>query len=170
MKAMVGLIIAILIIFGLRLFWPSTESGVSEVSIKTEMDGSKNEQAEILEVRTEENDSSSQESNAVSDDERTKLMTTEYEILQQERKKLKRHLARLKHDMWGLKFSPDKAKQMSATVMGASNVLRNPDMLGAFSNVEGIKDEIAKVNFAEKSLQQVSELIEASKRTSKVED
>ncbi len=170
MKAMVGLIIAILVVFGLRLFWPSTESGVSEVSIKEEMNASKNVQAEILEVRIEENNSSSQELNAPSDDERTKLMTTEYEILQQERKKLKRHLARLKHDMWGLKFSSEKAKKMSATVMGASNVLRNPDMLGAFSNVEGIKDEIAKVNFAEKSLQQVSELIEASKSTSKVQN
>jgi cell shape-determining protein MreC len=170
MKAMVGLIIAILIVFGLRLFWPSTESGVSEVSIKKEMNDSKNEQVEMLEVTTEETDSSSQELNATSDDERTRLMKAEYEILEQERKKLKRHLARLKHDMWGLKFSREDAKQMSTTVMGASNVLRNPDMLGAFSNVEDIKDEIAKVNFAEKSLQQVSKMIEASNSTGKGQD
>ncbi len=170
MKAMVGFIFAILIVFGLRLFWPSTGSGVSEMPLKEEMNDAKNEQVEILGVVTEENDSPSQALNAPSDDERTKLMTAEYEILQQERKKLKRHLARLKHDMWGLKFSREKAKQMSTTVMSASNVLRNPDMLGAFSNVEGIKDEIAKVNFAEKSLQQVSEIIEASKSMSKDQD
>jgi cell shape-determining protein MreC len=165
MKVMVGLIIVILIIFSFRLFWPSTEFGVSEVPLKEEMNEAKNKQVKISEVTTEENDSSSQELNTASDDERTRLMKVEYEILLQERKKLKRQLARLKHDMWGLKFSREEAKQMSTTVMGASNLLRNPDMLGAFSNVEDIKDEIAKVNFAEKSLQQVSEMIEASKST-----
>jgi len=167
---MVGLIIAILIIFGLRLFWPSAESDVSEAPLKEEMNDATNDQVKILEVTEEGNDSSSQELNAAGDDERTILMTAEYEILQQERRKLKRHLARLKHDMWGLKFSPEKAKQMSVTVMGASNVLRNPDMLGAFSNVEGIKNEIAKINFAEKSLQEVDEMIEANQSARKEQD
>lgn len=158
MKAMVGLIVAILIIFSLRLFWPSTQSGMSEVS--------ENEQPEI----SEENGSLSEKLNisddSLAEDERTRLMTAEYEILVQARKELKRHLARLRHDMWGLKFASEKAKKMSTSVMGASRLLKNPHMLGAFSNVEGIKDEIAKINFAEKSLQQVNEIIEASKNNS----
>lgn len=155
---MVGLIVAILIIFSLRLFWPSTQSGMSEVS--------ENEQPEI----SEENGSLSEKLNisddSLAEDERTRLMTAEYEILVQARKELKRHLARLRHDMWGLKFASEKAKKMSTSVMGASRLLKNPHMLGAFSNVEGIKDEIAKINFAEKSLQQVNEIIEASKNNS----
>jgi len=51
--------------------------------------------------------------------------------------------------------------------MGASRLLNNPHMLGAFLNVEGIKDEIAKIKFAEKSLEQVSQVIKESKNTSK---
>lgn len=167
---MVGLIIAILIIFSLRLFWPSTQSGVSEVSLHEDMTNKEEQQVEILEVTTEENELSSQKLSVLSDDERTRLMTAEYEILQQERKKLKRHLAHLKHDMWGLKFAPEKAKQMSTSVMGASKLIKNPDMLGAFSSVEDIKDEIAKVNFAEKSLQEVSEIIKESINSSNAPD
>jgi hypothetical protein len=33
-------------------------------------------------------------------------------------------------------------------------------MLGAFSGVEGIKDEISKIQFANKSIDQVSAMIE----------
>lgn len=163
MKAMVGLIVAILIIFGLRLFWPSNEYEVSGVS-QNEVT---NEQAESPEVIANETDLSS-ELNAPSDDEKRELMTAEYEILEQARKKLKRHVSHLKHDMWGLKFASDTAKKMSTSVMSASRLLKNPHMLGAFSGVEGIKDEIAKVKFAEKSLVEVDEIIEANKSNSDV--
>lgn len=167
---MVGLILTLLVIFSLRLFWPSTQSDLREHSFNEDTTSKESQQVEILEATTEENDLSSEKLNVVSSDEKTRLMIAEYEILEQERKKLKRHVARLKHDMWGLRFAPEKAKQMSAIVMGASRLLKNPDMLGAFSSVSGIKDEIAKVNFSEKSLKQVNEMIEVNKNSSKNPD
>ena len=159
---MVGLIITILIIFGLRLFWPTAQPEVSGVS-QNEV-SSENMKLAVDAVQ----ESNSQSADLITpSDERTRLMTAEYEILEQQRKNLKRQLARLRHDMWGVKFAKEKAKQMSATVMSASNVLRNLDMLGAFSGVDAIKDEISKVNFAEKSLQQISEIVAAEKNNNK---
>jgi len=160
---MVGLVIAILIIFSLTLFWPSSQHDVSIVSLNKKI----NKQDVISETPTVQVESSLLDLNAPSDDEKIKLMTVEYEILNKARKKLKRHLARLKHDMWGLKFVPKKVKQINDILMNAHKLFNNPDMLGAFSNVEGIRDEIAKVNFAETSLAQVNAMIEENNKKSK---
>ncbi len=161
MKAMVGLVLAILIIFGLRLFWPSSEFDVSNVSQTDTLNNNLGSQDETSKPISEVTDSSSMELTVPDDEEKTKLMKAEYEILELSRKNLKRHLGKLKHDMWGLKFPSDIAKELSTSVMSASKLLKNPHMLGAFSNVEQIKDEVAKVNFAEKSLEEVDEIIKA---------
>ncbi|MCZ6804647.1 MAG: hypothetical protein O7D86_12145 [Proteobacteria bacterium] len=163
MKAMVGLVIVILIIFSVTLFWPSSQPDVSNVSLNENA----NEQEVMSGVSPGQDKSSSMDLNAPSDDEKIKLMTAEYEILKKTRKKLKSRLARLKHDMWGLKFFPEKAKEMNGILMNAHKLIKNPDMLGAFSNVKGIQDEIAKVNFAKKSLEQVNAMIKENNKSSK---
>jgi len=160
---MVGLVIAILIIFSFTLFWPSSQPDVSNMTLNENI----NEQDVISKSSAAQDESPSLGLNAPSDDEKIRLMTAEYEILEKARKKLKRRLARLKHDMWRLKFIPEKAKQMNKIMMNSHKLINNPDMLGAFSNVEGIKDEIAKIKFAEKSLELVSTMIEENKRSSK---
>jgi hypothetical protein len=158
MKAMVGLVLAILIIFGYRLFWPSTESELDIVNQNdVAIEKSETSESDVA----NENTSPSQELNIPSNEEKTKLMTAEFEVLEQDRKKLKRHIALLKHQMWGLKFPSGIAKKISTTVLGANKLLKNPHMLGAFSSVEQIKDEIAKVEFAEKSLIEIDEIVKA---------
>jgi hypothetical protein len=166
MKAMVGLVIAILIIFTVNLFWPSGQTGDSNLSLKQDI----TEQGVSAEADTHEVDVSLSGLNPPSDDEKVKLMTAEYEILDKERKSLKRRLSRLKHEMWGLKFAPDKAKKISEIMLGSHKLIRNPDMLGAFSSVKGIQDEIAKIKFAGKSVEQVSEMIEENKKNSGTSD
>lgn len=160
MKAMVGLVIAILIIFIANLFWPSNQasdrklsSGQDDIQQRDSTEGAANKDV-IL----------STDLNTPSDDEKIMLMTAEYEILEKERKNLKRRLSRLKHDMWGLKFAPETAKKMSEIMLNSHKLIKNPDMLGAFSSVKGIQDEIAKIKFAESSIEQVSELIEENKK------
>jgi hypothetical protein len=165
MKAMVGLVIAILIIFMMNLFWPSLQTDVSTTSSNEDIEEQANNSKDV----TIENGGSPVKLNAPSDDEKISLMTAEYEILERERKNLKRRLSRLKHDMWGLKFDPEKAKEMSGIMMNAHKLIKNVDMLGAFSNVKGIQDEIAKIRFAEKSVEQVREMIEENKKSSKAE-
>ena len=106
-----------------------------------------------------------QDLNIPSDDEKIKLMTAEYEILKKARNELRRHLARLKHDMWGLRFVPEKAKQMNEILLNAHKLIKNPGMLGAFSKVEEIRDEITKVKVAEKTLDQMNIMIEENKNS-----
>lgn len=156
MKAMVGLVIAILVIFTINLFWPFNSIDVSNRSLNEDIKATSVD-SELAEV---ENIDSSLQLNAPSDDEKVKLMTAEFEDLEQERKKLKRRLSRLKHEMWGLKFTPEKAKKMNEIMMAAHKLIKNPDMLGAFSSVEEIQDEFAKIQFADKSIDQVSTMIE----------
>lgn len=159
MKAMVGLVLALLIIFGYRLFWPSSEPELNTVS---DSDVSIEKTEDIESYAENESISSSQQLNAPSDKEKTRLMRAEYERLEEARTKLKRHIARLKHEMWGLRFPADIAKKISMTVLGANKLLKNPHMLGAFYSVEQIKDEIAKVEFAENSLIEIDEIVKAA--------
>tara|TARA_R110000782_G_scaffold86887_5_gene168323 strand:- start:2834 stop:3334 length:501 start_codon:yes stop_codon:yes gene_type:complete len=166
MKAMVGLVIAILIIFIANLFWPSNQ--VSDRKLSSEYDSI--EQGKSTEEATNSSVILSTDLNVPSDDEKIKLMTAEYEILEKERKNLKRRLSRLKHDMWGQKFAPETAKKMSEIMLSSHKLIKNPDMLGAFSNVKGIQDEIAKIKFAESSIEQVSELIEENKKSNMASD
>lgn len=164
MKAMVGLVIAILVIFTINLFWPFNSTDISNGSLEEDLEA-ESVNSELAEV---ENIDLPVTLNAPSDDEKVKLMTAEFEVLEQERKKLKRRLSRLKHEMWGLKFTPEKAKKMNELMMTAHKLIKNPDMLGAFSSVEGIQDEIAKIQFANKSIDQVNTMIEEHRSTNKV--
>lgn len=162
MKAMVGLVLVILIIFGYRLFWPSSVPEPIKSVQEEVVEKDETSEASVTETDTaDEVISSSQQLNAPNDAEKTRLMRAEYEVLEDTRKKLKRHIALLKHQMWGLKFPPENAKKISTTVMGANKLLKNPHMLGAFHGVEDIKDEIAKIEFAEKSLIEIDEMVKA---------
>ncbi len=166
MKAMVGLVIAILIIFIANLFWPSNQANYRKLSLKQDII----EQGEISEDTTNRDVILTTDLNVPSDDEKIKLMTAEYEILEKERKNLKRRLSRLKHDMWGQKFAPETAKKMSEIMLNSHKLIKNPDMLGAFSSVKGIQDEITKIKFAQSSIEEVSELIEENKKSNKATD
>lgn len=161
MKAVVGLVLAILIIFGYRLFWSSSEPESINSTQEEVVKETKTETRAITETDTagQVASSAAQQLNPESDSEKRKLMEAEYEVLDQARKKLKSHIGLLKHQMWGLKFPAATSKNISTTVMGANKLLKNPHMLGAFSSVEEIKDEIAKIDFAEKSLINIDEIV-----------
>ena len=135
MKHVLGLVFIVLICFCFSLFWPANE------------------------VDTVNSISSTPNLIANNDDERYEIMTSEYKVLEKERGVLKQRLARLKHHMWGLKFEKNKAKEMSEILLNAHRLIKNPNMLGAFSDVESIRDETMKVKFANKSLDRVTEII-----------
>ena len=153
MKYALGLVFVILLFFCFILFWPTNE--IDTDRLEKQNTSSENTQDEIL-------DSSSIE---VNDEDRYESMKSEYNLLDKERRMLKQRLARLKHNMWGLKFEKNTAKEMSEILLNAHKLIKNPDMLGAFSDVESIKDEIMKIKFADKSLDQVSKIIDQEKNS-----
>ena len=135
MKYVLSLVFIVLICFCFILFWPANE------------------------VDTVNSISSTSNLIANNDDERNEIMTSEYKVLEKERRVLKQRLARLKHHMWGLKFEKNKAKEMNEILLNAHRLIKNPNMLGAFSDAESIRDETMKVKFANKSLDRVTKII-----------
>lgn len=93
-------------------------------------------------------------------------MTAEYDMLETSRKQLKRKLSRLNHELWEQTFPKEMAKEFNEIMLNAYKLVNNPDQLGAFSSVKGIKDEIGRVRFADKSLDGVNTSIAALKEKS----
>ena len=151
MRYALGLVLAALLFFFFILFWPTKENSIN--SLKEENFSSEISEDEIL----------VSEPINKNDEDRYEAMKSEYKIIEKERRALKQRLARLKHYMWGLKFEKDKAKQINEILLNAHKLIKNPDMLGAFSDVKNIRDEIIKIKFINKSLDQVTETIKQKK-------
>ena len=151
MKYALGLVSAALLLFCFILFWPANENNTD--SLEKQNTSLETSQNEVLALETINKNN----------EDRYEAMKSEYKILEKERRVLIQHLARLKHSMWGLKFEKDKAKQMSEILLNAHKLIKNPNMLGAFSDVESIKDEIMKLRFANKSLDKIKEIINQKK-------
>ncbi len=151
MKYVLGLVFMALICFCLILFWPTNEADTVNINIENRNIFSEGEPKQSI----------SSASNLITnnDDKRNEVMTSEYKVLEKERGVLKQRLARLKHHMWGLKFEKNKAKEMSEILLNAHRLIKNPNMLGAFSDAESIRDETMKVKFANKSLDRITEII-----------
>ena len=151
MRYLLGLVITVLIVTCFILFWPTGDINNDNVGIQNS--SSETIQSQIANLDPTEK----------SDDQRNEIMLAEYKVLEKERRALKQRLARLKHYMWGLKFEKDKAKHMNEVLLNAHKLIKNPDMLGAFSDVKNIRDEIIKIKFINKSLDQVTETIKQKK-------
>ena len=147
MRYLLGLVITVLIVTCFILFWPTGDINNDNVGIQNS--SSETIQSQIANLDPTEK----------SDDQRNEIMLAEYKVLEKERRALKQRLARLKHYMWGLKFEKDKAKQMNEVLLNAHKLIKNPDMLGTFSDVKNIRDEIIKIKFINKSLDQVTKTI-----------
>ena len=142
-----GLVLVTLVFFGFNLFWPTSEEMIPTKEMSYEVYGGGDQSQSISSAKDQ------------SGDERHELMKIEYEVLEKQRRMLKQRLARLKHSMWGLEFEKAKAKDISEILINAHKFIKNPDMLGAFSDISEIRDEALKIKFANKSLDQISELI-----------
>ena len=151
MRYLLGLVITVLVVTCFILFWPTGDINNDNVGIQNS--SSETIQSQIANLDPTEK----------SDDQRNEIMLAEYKVLEKERRALKQRLARLKHYMWGLKFEKDKAKQMNEVLLNAHKLIKNPDMLGAFSDVKNIRDEIIKIKFINKSLDQVTKTIKQKK-------
>ena len=151
MRYLLGLVITVLVVTCFILFWPTGDINNDNVGIQNS--SSETIQSQIANLDPTEK----------SDDQRNEIMLAEYKVLEKERRALKQRLARLKHYMWGLKFEKDKAKQMNEVLLNAHKLIKNPDMIGAFSDVKNIRDEIIKIKFINKSLDQVTKTIKQKK-------
>ena len=147
MRYSLGLVLAALLFFFFILFWPTKENNI--ISSKEQNFSSEISEDGIL----------VSEPINKSDEDRYEAMKSEYKTIEKERKALNQRLAGLKHYMWGLKFEKNAAKEMSEVLLNAHKLIKNPGLLGSFSDIESIKDEIMKLRFANKALDKVSDII-----------
>ncbi|MEM7027288.1 MAG: hypothetical protein AAF410_03560 [Pseudomonadota bacterium] len=157
MKIMVGIVLAILLLAMTALFWPEND----EHTLQTKIDVSNATSTNIENAKSITKLSQEIETAA----EKGDLMRAAYEELENQRKDLKRQLAKVQHLMWDMKFPQEKASEINDMMLNAHKFEKTPRLLGAFHNVKEIKNEIESVNFAITSLNELELMINEKKHT-----
>lgn len=97
-------------------------------------------------------------------DERRAAMQVEYDKLVKARKDLEKRLSRLKAVLWDVELPKEQGEKITEQMKNGYALLKNPKMLGAFSGVAEISDELSRVEFAHDSLEGVEESVPAMKK------
>ena len=87
----------------------------------------------------------------------------EYKKLEKARRNLDRRLARIKGVMWDVQFPAEQAEGIISKLRKGYKLLKTKKLLGAFSGLQSISDELARVEYAYQSLEGVVEEVRAVK-------
>ena len=110
------------------------------------------------EVVSEVNDEDS-----VAEEERYAAILAEYKKLEKARRNLDRRLARIKAVMWNVQLPAEQAEEIVSKVRKGYELLKTKKLLGAFSGLQSISDELARVEYAHENLEGVVEEVKAAK-------
>ena len=80
------------------------------------------------------------------DKKRITAMRAAYAELEQTRDVVRRQLGKLKSKLWKLQISPEQTRAIRAQMYQGYAILKNPPLLGAFSSVTEIRQELARVS------------------------
>ena len=101
--------------------------------------------------------------NELAEKERYAAILAEYKKLEKARRNLDRKLARIKGVMWNVKLPAEQAEEIVSKVRKGYALLKSKKLLGAFSGLESISDELARVEYAYQNLEGVIEELKAVK-------
>ncbi len=101
--------------------------------------------------------------NEIAEEERYAAILAEYKKLEKARRNLDRRLARIKGVMWNVELPADQAEEMVSKVRKGYALLKSKKLLGAFSGLESISDELARVDYVYQDLEGVVKEIKAAK-------
>jgi len=99
----------------------------------------------------------------IAEEERYAAILAEYKKLENARRNLDRRLARIKAVMWNVKLPAEQAEEIVAKIRKGYALLKSKKLLGAFSGLQAISDELARVEFAYQNLDGVVEEVKATK-------
>lgn len=97
------------------------------------------------------------------EDEQYAAILAEYKKLEKARRNLDRRLARIKAVMWNVELPAEQAEEIVSKLRKGYELLKTKKLLGAFSGLQSISDELARVEYAHKNLEGVVEEIKAAK-------
>ncbi len=123
---------------------------------------SKNAVVNVPVVETEKVNQAMDE-NELAEEERYAAILAEYKKLEKARRNLDRRLARIKGVMWNVKLPADQAEEIVSKVRKGYVLLKTKKLLGAFSGLESISGELARVEYANQELEGVIEEIKTAK-------
>lgn len=154
-KISIGIIVIAVIVAVYFLFAPSPvdEQRMREKSqVKQTLDMTAPDKAE-------ESGAAPAPESANPDADRVARMREQYDILVQARRDLQQQINDIKARLFDVKLPAPEADKLNKEMMSAYVLLRNPPMLGAFSDVEDIRDELARVRAAQEDMKAVQERI-----------
>ena len=102
----------------------------------------------------------------VAEDERYAAILAEYKKLEKARRNLDRRLARIKAVMWNVELPAEQAEEIVSKIRKGYELLKTKKLLGAFSGLQSISDELARVEYAHENLEGLVEEIKAAKSES----
>jgi len=101
--------------------------------------------------------------NEIAEEVRYQAILAEYKKLEKARRNLDRRLARLKAVMWNVELPAEQAEKIVSKIRKGYELLKSKKLLGAFSGLDSIRDELARVEYSHQSLEGVEEEVKAAK-------
>lgn len=89
--------------------------------------------------------------------ERRAIMEAEFEKLKVARRNLESRLNRLKAIMWGTELDKEEAEAINEQMKNGYALLKHQKLMGAYTGVEQISDELARVEFINNYLREIEE-------------
>jgi len=99
----------------------------------------------------------------VAEEERYAAILAEYKKLEKARRNMDRRLARIKAVLWNVELPAEQAEQIVSKIRKGYELLKTKKLLGAFSGLQSISDELARVEYAHENLEGLVEEIKAAK-------
>lgn len=99
----------------------------------------------------------------IEEEERYAAIQAEYKKLEKARRNLDRRLARIKAVIWNVKLPAEQAEEIVSKMRKGYELLKAKKLLGAFSGLQSISDELARVEYAYQNLEGVIEEVRAAK-------
>ena len=104
-----------------------------------------------------------EDENDAAEEARYAAIKAEYKKLEKARRNLDRRLARIKGVMWNVQLPAKQAEDIVSKMRKGYGLLKTKKLLGAFSGLQSISDELARVEYAYKNLEGVVEEVRAAK-------
>ena len=99
----------------------------------------------------------------IAEEKRYVAIQAEYKKLEKARRNLDRRLARIKGIMWNVEFPAEQAREIVSKIRKGYALLKTKKLLGAFTGLESISDELARVEYVHQNLESVLDEIKAAK-------
>ena len=93
--------------------------------------------------------------NDAAEEARYAAIQAEYKKLEKARRNLDRRLARIKGVIWNVQLPAKQAEDIVSKMRKGYGLLKTKKLLGAFSGLQSISDELARVEYAYQSLEGV---------------